>query len=103
MRRANRVGRNDPCPCGSGRKFKRCHLYAPGHQRSRAQVHEKLEPLSFVELARMMERAPVHPLSIATTVVNRFRETVKLMGWTTEDGFHARDAGAAVLAAFYRD
>jgi hypothetical protein len=21
-----RVGRNDPCPCGSGRKYKRCHL-----------------------------------------------------------------------------
>jgi preprotein translocase subunit SecA len=20
-----RVGRNEPCPCGSGRKFKRCH------------------------------------------------------------------------------
>ncbi len=20
-----RVGRNDPCPCGSGRKYKRCH------------------------------------------------------------------------------
>jgi preprotein translocase subunit SecA len=20
-----RVGRNDPCPCGSGKKFKRCH------------------------------------------------------------------------------
>ncbi|MBW3659984.1 MAG: SEC-C domain-containing protein, partial [Actinobacteria bacterium] len=19
------VGRNDPCPCGSGQKFKRCH------------------------------------------------------------------------------
>jgi len=19
------VGRNDPCPCGSGKKFKRCH------------------------------------------------------------------------------
>ncbi len=19
------VGRNDPCPCGSGRKFKKCH------------------------------------------------------------------------------
>jgi preprotein translocase subunit SecA len=19
------AGRNDPCPCGSGRKFKRCH------------------------------------------------------------------------------
>jgi uncharacterized protein YecA (UPF0149 family) len=21
-----RVGRNDPCPCGSGKKFKKCHL-----------------------------------------------------------------------------
>ncbi|MCR6659899.1 MAG: SEC-C metal-binding domain-containing protein [Asticcacaulis sp.] len=20
-----RVGRNEPCPCGSGRKFKHCH------------------------------------------------------------------------------
>lgn len=24
------VGRNDPCPCGSGRKFKKCHLNNPG-------------------------------------------------------------------------
>ncbi|MGB0619726.1 MAG: SEC-C metal-binding domain-containing protein [Myxococcota bacterium] len=21
----DKVGRNDPCPCGSGRKFKKCH------------------------------------------------------------------------------
>ncbi|HIA27992.1 MAG TPA: hypothetical protein EYN79_07725, partial [Planctomycetes bacterium] len=20
-----KVGRNDPCPCGSGKKYKRCH------------------------------------------------------------------------------
>ncbi len=24
IRRAVHVGRNEPCPCGSGRKFKRC-------------------------------------------------------------------------------
>jgi hypothetical protein len=24
--RAKPVGRNDPCPCGSGRKYKQCHL-----------------------------------------------------------------------------
>ncbi|MGH7368268.1 MAG: SEC-C domain-containing protein [Candidatus Rokuibacteriota bacterium] len=24
-RRRNRIGRNDACPCGSGRKFTRCH------------------------------------------------------------------------------
>jgi preprotein translocase subunit SecA len=25
IRVENRVGRNDPCPCGSGKKFKNCH------------------------------------------------------------------------------
>jgi uncharacterized protein len=24
-RASPKVGRNDPCPCGSGRKFKKCH------------------------------------------------------------------------------
>lgn len=24
-RKADVVGRNDPCPCGSGKKYKRCH------------------------------------------------------------------------------
>jgi uncharacterized protein YecA (UPF0149 family) len=24
-RDAPKVGRNDPCPCGSGKKFKACH------------------------------------------------------------------------------
>jgi len=24
-RGAEKVGRNDPCPCGSGKKFKKCH------------------------------------------------------------------------------
>ena len=26
----SRVGRNDPCPCGSGKKYKRCHLAKAG-------------------------------------------------------------------------
>jgi preprotein translocase subunit SecA len=25
VRDARKVGRNDPCPCGSGQKFKNCH------------------------------------------------------------------------------
>ncbi len=24
-RQLNRIGRNDPCPCGSGKKYKKCH------------------------------------------------------------------------------
>lgn len=27
-REAEAVGRNDPCPCGSGKKYKKCHLAA---------------------------------------------------------------------------
>ena len=25
-----KVGRNDPCPCGSGKKYKKCHALAGG-------------------------------------------------------------------------
>jgi len=25
QRAAPKIGRNDPCPCGSGKKFKQCH------------------------------------------------------------------------------
>ncbi|HEY2881339.1 MAG TPA: SEC-C metal-binding domain-containing protein, partial [Pirellulales bacterium] len=30
--REERVGRNDPCPCGSGKKFKNCHMRKQGGQ-----------------------------------------------------------------------
>lgn len=30
--RAARIGRNDPCPCGSGRKYKRCCIDALGNE-----------------------------------------------------------------------
>jgi len=26
VRQGRRIGRNEPCPCGSGKKFKLCHL-----------------------------------------------------------------------------
>jgi preprotein translocase subunit SecA len=25
VRQGGKVGRNDPCPCGSGKKYKQCH------------------------------------------------------------------------------
>ncbi|WP_425358242.1 SEC-C metal-binding domain-containing protein [Treponema saccharophilum] len=25
IRPTDKIGRNDPCPCGSGKKFKNCH------------------------------------------------------------------------------
>lgn len=32
LRRAQKIGRNDPCPCGSGKKYKRCHGAAESDQ-----------------------------------------------------------------------
>ncbi|HEV3005108.1 MAG TPA: SEC-C metal-binding domain-containing protein, partial [Pirellulales bacterium] len=29
-RHGPQVGRNDPCPCGSGKKYKNCHLRSGG-------------------------------------------------------------------------
>ncbi len=29
-----RVGRNDPCPCGSGKKYKNCHMDKEEHKKS---------------------------------------------------------------------
>lgn len=34
----SRAGRNDPCPCGSGRKFKRCHGQQKGGPEERDQI-----------------------------------------------------------------
>ena len=30
VHRADKVGRNDPCPCGSGKKFKKCCMQLGG-------------------------------------------------------------------------
>ena len=46
------VGRNQPCPCGSGKKFKRCHLEAvetapsPAPSSPRAMLHARDERLA---------------------------------------------------------
>ena len=33
QRKVEKIGRNDPCPCGSGQKFKRCHWGKAGYEK----------------------------------------------------------------------
>ena len=52
-----KVGRNDPCPCGSGKKFKNCHfeeVEAAGLAQQNAAIAKK-SPLESAR--RAMERA----------------------------------------------
>jgi tetratricopeptide (TPR) repeat protein len=42
-----KIGRNEPCPCGSGRKFKKCCLHAaPPHEEQHHYVYTDLDILS---------------------------------------------------------
>lgn len=48
----NKIGRNEPCPCGSGKKYKRCCLHhheAAAAERAAAAAHAaaRLEPPVF--------------------------------------------------------
>jgi len=39
-------GRNEPCPCGSGKKFKKCCLQAPEHSTGSTFIYTDLDKLS---------------------------------------------------------
>jgi hypothetical protein len=52
-RREDRVGRNSPCPCGSGVKFKKCCL---NKGESREQTYKTIPPAVLVTLREMEEK-----------------------------------------------
>lgn len=50
-----KIGRNDPCPCGSGKKFKKCCVTRPSS-------HEPAESYSWMAHDGMHVVAPSGPL-----------------------------------------
>ena len=63
-----KLGRNDPCHCGSGRKYKKCHLpqdeqrLAQEREAKRKEEQSQEPPLKPDEIATLMEQlAPVLP------------------------------------------
>jgi hypothetical protein len=60
-RRMNKVGRNDPCPCGSGKRYKSCHAVADrGMHRSGwiALVVATVAVVSLIALAMAYRKGP---------------------------------------------
>jgi hypothetical protein len=48
VRVEKKVGRNDPCPCGSGKKFKQCHgkdAVPEYHEKPKADLTGRLSSL----------------------------------------------------------
>src|SRR5690242_9177814 len=50
------LGRNDPCHCGSGKKYKKCHLDAD--QRSRAEIRQSQPGLDSPTASTSVEHLP---------------------------------------------
>jgi uncharacterized protein YecA (UPF0149 family) len=42
----NKIGRNDPCPCGSGKKYKKCCLHVPQPPEEGTFIYTDLDDLS---------------------------------------------------------
>ncbi len=40
---STKVGRNEPCPCGSGKKYKKCCAVASGREKAAFETEERLE------------------------------------------------------------
>ncbi|HEX5660159.1 MAG TPA: SEC-C metal-binding domain-containing protein [Polyangiales bacterium] len=59
MRVAPKVGRNDPCLCGSGRKYKKCCEASGGTQRSISyaqQLHDLAPHLTYAQIGRFSRK-----------------------------------------------
>lgn len=57
--RTQQAGRNDPCPCGSGKKYKKCHLDAdrqPQRAASREESVHEMDRRLVVAIARFADR-----------------------------------------------
>ncbi len=57
------VGRNEPCPCGSGKKFKQCHLGAEPARQPRTAPHQALHHRDRELVAEVLRSLPARDLS----------------------------------------
>ena len=78
-----RAGRNEPCPCGSGRKYKKCHLPTDEARHAEGRRADLLHRMDTELTFRMMEFA-----------VDEFGEA-----WRKIRQGMAREAGQALLEA----
>lgn len=86
-----RVGRNDPCPCGSGRKFKACHLDRPAPGAT-------LEPADalLLKLPLWVERPHVQQalIELVHEVIGE-SHPMAVAGGADGDAPHSKEAAAA--------
>lgn len=100
---ATRVGRNDPCPCGSGRKYKKCHLGSQEQDRGMAATAAGLHRLDHLISEDLLDfakrRFGIDWLKSAEKAWGGMPEDVQLFGpWIL---YHYRGLAGTTAAAEY--
>ena len=90
------IGRNEPCPCGSGRKFKRCHLGKPLHSAPKQDLSflPDAPRITFDELKSLIKDTGQDPLRIALSVLAHARKVIPpLKIGAPDSSFHVWGVG----------
>lgn len=80
-------GRNDPCPCGSGRKYKRCHLAKAAERHAPAAVHALDSRLAAEMFRYARKRFGDEWLHDAQDLIDAEKDLTLLATWSV---YHAR-------------
>jgi hypothetical protein len=76
------IGRNEPCPCGSGKKYKRCHgvdaapkltqpKFDPSKMPNMPPGMENMDPQMMMQAAQMLQRLPRGQLQRLQSIMQR--------------------------------
>lgn len=77
----NKVSRNDPCPCGSGKKYKKCHgTYASEVIEHRAEEGHGLLNIKYTQRARAYDRQTLSNLPLKQQIPQVERIPLQLGG-----------------------
>jgi len=86
------IGRNDPCPCGSGKKYKQCHL--------RADEEAHAPKLSVLDLRQRLIRLCAELIAFAEKRLGREATAAVLRSWPGDPEL-ARGEAPLVWALFH--
>ena len=64
-----KIGRNDPCPCGSGKKYKHCCVDRANHQSEESPTRQVME-----DIRESLNSREFSSLEEAQELVDRFME-----------------------------
>lgn len=67
-----KVGRNSPCPCGSGKKYKRCHGFTNHKENFTSQIEDAIPRVEAMRVQRERQQGLGNPIVSAEHLGHRF-------------------------------